>query len=604
MLPTPLLEMHRRFRSVLHLLAAGVAILVAPTGAHADELFVDDFSVLDSTFGDASDTVFVEDGAIVRKMEPNYWYRFFYEGMTYDDCDIKVKVQIPSMTQGKGTGVGIMFWGMEPTNCYVYQLNDYGELCVRQYRTDRTLMPVYYQKNEAIKTEPGAWNELRVRLVGNFATFFINGKEITTIKGHPPEGISLVGLFSETGSVADVAKHSDLKIVDPVDAPEAIAVPIDESVLLADDFATFNPSFGASTEKFFVENNELVMQLDPSQWWRYNYESDTFGDVDASLKVKLPDMTAEEGTSIGLMFWTNSINDMYVFQLSDSQTFSVLRYTGGKYLYPVVWQNSDAIKTDPDEWNDLRVVTHGKHAILYINGQEVAKIKGHPAEAGNMVGVFCWTGANAGVEARFSDLKVKPAPASSGPVEQDVPGVLLSDDFSEFDSGWGAESGTFGVKEGKMFVTLEPGKGLTKLYDADIFTGDTDGTVKGVCNDNNNESIADLGYIFWANGYDDFWSLDVYDNGGVGVSHFVNGKWLSPMRTKAIPPEANFDPNGVTTLRVVTEGRKALLYVNGVQVGTVSGMPPKEGTYLGVYVGAGTAPFTGYVDEIVVKQKE
>jgi hypothetical protein len=588
-------------RGVL-LLVACCSLLALPIDLRADELFIDDFSTLDSTFGDASDTVFVEDGALVRKMEPGYWYRFFYESMIYEDCDITVKVQMPNLSQQKGTGVGVMFWGMEPTNCYVYQITDFGELCVRQFRTDRTLMPVYYQKNDALKTEPGSWNELRVRLVGNLATFFINGKEITTIKGHPPDGGSLVGLFSETGSVADVAKHSDLKIVDPVDAPAASAD--DADVLLADDFSTFNPSFGAPNEKFFVENNELVMQLDPSQWWRYNYESDTFGDVDANLKVKLPDMMAEEGTSIGLMFWTNSINDMYVFQLSDSQTFSVLRYTGGKYLYPVMWRNSDAIKVDPDEWNELRVVTHGKRATLYINGQEVAKIKGHPAEAGNMVGVFCWTGANTGVEARFSDLKVKPAPTSTGPVEQDEPGVLLSDDFSDFDSGWGAESGTFGVKDGKMFITQEPGMGLTKLYEADLFTGDTDGTVKVIGNDNNDDSIADIGYIFWANGYDDFWSLDVYDNGGVGVSHFVNKKWLSPMRTKAIPPEANFDPNGVTTLRVVTEGRKATLYVNGVQVGTVSGMPPKEGTYLGVYVGAGTAPFTGYVDEIVVKQKE
>lgn len=375
-----------------------------------------------------------------------------------------------------------------------------------------------------------------------------------------------------------------------------------QEVLFEDDYSALDPGIGEGDDTLNVKDGALFRKLEPNMWWRSFYQSMVFEDADITIKVQLPDWSAEQGAGVGVMFWGVSADEMYVFEISDSGTFAVRRFAPNRFLFPVYWRTSDAIKTDPGAWNELRIVTRGNWATVSINGKELAKFKGHPPQGGSLVGLFFETGQSAADEGHFSALKVtEPAPGAAPPAED--PNVLLKDDFTTLDPGWGAESGSFGVKDGKMFVTPEVDKVWTKFWEGDVFSGDFDASIKVHIKRNNNEEFPMGSLVFWATGWDDYWGFQLYPDGTIGVIHWLKSRWLYPMKGKAAPAEAKFDPNGMTELRVVTEGRKATFYVNGVNVGTVSGMPPKEGSYFGTYNESSKSGATIEYDDLMIKKK-
>jgi hypothetical protein len=375
-----------------------------------------------------------------------------------------------------------------------------------------------------------------------------------------------------------------------------------QEVLFEDDYSVLDAGIGEGDDTLGVRDGALFRKLEPNMWWRTFYQSMVFEDADITIKVQLPDWSAEQGAGVGVMFWGVTADEMYLLEISDSGTFAVRRFAPNRYLYPVFWRTSDAIKIDPGAWNELRVVTRGNWATAYINGQEVAKFKGHAPEGGSLVGLFFETGASAADEGMFSALKItEPAPGEAPPAED--PNVLLADDFSTLDPGWGAESGAFSVKDGKLAITPDADKVWTKLWEGDVFSGDFDASIKLHVKRNNNEEFPMGSLVFWATGWDDYWAFQLYPDGTIGVIHWLKNRWLYPMKGKMAPAEAKFDPNGMTELRVATEGRKATFFVNGVNVGTVSGMPPKEGSYFGTYNESSKSGATLEYDDLVVKRK-
>jgi hypothetical protein len=376
----------------------------------------------------------------------------------------------------------------------------------------------------------------------------------------------------------------------------------DQEVQFEDDFSVLDAGFGDATEDMRVEDGALVKSLGENMWWRAFYNSMVFEDIDLTIKVQMPDLTAEQGGGIGVMFWGTSADDMYLLELSDAGTVSVRRFTPQRILFPVFWRTSDAVNADPDAWNELRVVTRGRYATVYVNGQEVAKFKGRPPAGGSLVGLFVETGEAAGDEGRFSALKiVTPAPGDEPPAED--PSVLWADDFSTLDPGWGAEAEGFKVADGKLEITPSADKAWTKFYEADVFDGDIEASVKVHVNRQAEDEYPMGALIFWGTGYDDYWAYYLLPDGTIGVLHYTKERWLFPIKGKVVPAEANFDPAGMTELKVVTEGRRATFFVNGVSVGTVSGMPPKDGSYFGFYNESAKSGGSSVYDDVLVKQK-
>jgi hypothetical protein len=374
-----------------------------------------------------------------------------------------------------------------------------------------------------------------------------------------------------------------------------------EELLFEDDFAALDAAFGEPSDALNAEKGELWCKLDKNQWWRPFYQSMVFDDADITVKVKMPDLTAEQGGGVGVMFWGVNADDMYLLELSDAGTFAVRRFTPTRVLYPVYWRSSDAINSDPDAWNELRVVTRGKYATVYINGQEQAKFKGRPPQGGSLVGLFCETGAEAADEARFSALKIVTPEAGEAPPAEDA-GALLSDDFTALDPGWGSATDALKTVDGKLVVTPVVDRAWTKFWEGDVFDGDFEASVKVHVNRQADDEYPMGALAFWGSGWDDYWAFYVLPDGSVGVLHYLKDRWLYPMKGKMAPAEAKFDPNGMTELKVVTAGRKATFFVNGVNIGSVSGMPPKNGGYIGTYNESAKSGGSIEYDDLVVKR--
>jgi hypothetical protein len=267
----------------------------------------------------------------------------------------------------------------------------------------------------------------------------------------------------------------------------------------------------------------------------------------------------------------------------------------------VYWRTSDAINAEPEAWNELRIVTRGRRCTVYINGQEQASFNGRPPAGGSFAGLFFETGAEAADEGRFQALKIS-EPGPGDPPPGLAPGVTWADDFATPDTGWGTGSEMVQWSDGKYVITPETGKALIEFYEGETMEGDFEGSVKLHITPAA-EGETPLGSLmFWGKGYDDYWALYIVPNGGVGVLHWMNGKWLFPVATKAIPTEANFDPAGMTELRVVTQGRSAQFFVNGVNIGAVTGMPPEGGGYFGMYTESAASGGTAEYDDLTFKQ--
>lgn len=367
----------------------------------------------------------------------------------------------------------------------------------------------------------------------------------------------------------------------------------DPEILHEDEFSTLDSAFTSSEHtKIAVEANELVVTPQPG--WGYNalYQSSLFDDIDFSVQAKLSDPDAEKGAYLGICFWAANYNDYYMLAFSDSGTVAVLNWNGKRTLYPVPWRQTDALKTGNGDWNLLRVVTVGNYATVYVNGKKLASFRGRPPQGGSLLGAYCISGSDQ-MSGRFRALKViAPSGADKNvPKGEYDPNTFVNDTFAALDPGWGVESGSISVKDNVLTLRPNPGYGLARLYQS-AAAEEIDATAKLRVRDGDAESYSSGGIIFWANAYDDYFVFTLSDGGLIGCSRLKGQKWLNPMANKAPPAESKLQADGFNELRVVTAGKKATLYLNGVSVGSISNPQAKGESQFGVYGDSGKSQST------------
>lgn len=596
----------RRRASSVRLVASASAVALATVVAFAAAaraadkprlLFEDDFATLDPTLGSANDTLGVRDNTLFRTLDGGYWWRTFYEALLFENVDASIQVRLADFEKPNDDAIGIAFWGVDLDNFYVLQISDSGTFAI--YRRDdegwRFIAP--WRPHDAIKTAADEWNELRIVTSGNRATAYINGQEVATFSGRPPAGGSLLGVFFEGGENPATGEFSNLRVAKGTDAPPAPAV--DPNVLLVDDFEYLDPTLGVLSDTLTVADNMLTRTLDAEFYWRAFYQIERFTNADATLRVRLADFAAEMENKIGLAFWGDSVNDYYVLEISDSGTFAVSHATPDGWFGISRWRDTDAIKIDPDEWNELRVVTSGGKATIYINGKELVTVKGRPPAGGGMFGLFAESNAD-GTTFQYSAMRVRLGPEPPAADPSNDPGVLLADDFSMFDPAWGAEQGWFGVADGHMFIDFDPGQAFTALYEGALFQ-DVDATVD-VRFVNSTDHNAASGLAFWTDGGDDYYLVVLFRGGSIMVTRRLNGEWKEPLPSRALPEECHFDPAAWTKLRLVTDGSKATVYVNGVNIATVSGQPPEDGSMFGLWAQSAENPSRSEFANLIIRQ--
>lgn len=178
--------------------------------------------------------------------------------------------------------------------------------------------------------------------------------------------------------------------------------------IFADNFQTLDPSWGAdaSDKTLFVDAGTLVVKPDPGYYRQALNQSDYYGDGDLCAETNFIDNPAADQTESGLIFWGSDYDNFYMFRISGIGAYSVARKSHGKWLTPVNWTNSSAIKQGTNQWNELDVQMKGNQAILFINGTQVGQFNGTAPDGGGLIGIDT-SGASQGTTTiRFRNFKV------------------------------------------------------------------------------------------------------------------------------------------------------------------------------------------------------
>ena len=112
----------------------------------------------------------------------------------YEDFEVCVTGSMAEPSKSGGW-VGVAFWGTDTSNVYIADVfpRD-GSFGIFRLQNNKLLKPVSVRKNDAIKTEANAQNEISVVGKGNHAILTINGKKVIEFNGIPPQGGGLVGI--------------------------------------------------------------------------------------------------------------------------------------------------------------------------------------------------------------------------------------------------------------------------------------------------------------------------------------------------------------------------------------------------------------------------
>ncbi len=104
----------------------------------------------------------------------------------------------------------------------------------------------------------------------------------------------------------------------------------------------------------------------------------------------------------GLVFWAKDYDEYYAVLINAQGWFGVQRHVSNRYLLPVAWQESDAIKKGEGAENQVKVVTKGNQATIFINGKEVVSLNGQPPEGGTLIGFKVASGPEGANTVAFS----------------------------------------------------------------------------------------------------------------------------------------------------------------------------------------------------------
>ncbi len=179
-----------------------------------------------------------------------------------------------------------------------------------------------------------------------------------------------------------------------------------EKVVFEDKFSVFDPGWGVPGDTAAVKDGVMVVSPKVNLSMILINQAN-FVPNDADISVTMTYLKTKDPTyASGLIFLANGYDEYYSLIFNAEGSCSVQRLIRGRWLSPVGWRNSDAIKKGTDQPNLLRVVTKGRSATIYINGKELATFSTQPPEGGQLVGVKCSSGPNGENEAKFSDLKV------------------------------------------------------------------------------------------------------------------------------------------------------------------------------------------------------
>jgi hypothetical protein len=178
------------------------------------------------------------------------------------------------------------------------------------------------------------------------------------------------------------------------------------SVLYEDKFTSLDPGWGAPDKSFEVKDGKLILTPNAKETYTAVFEGNIFpNDMDVSISMKF--VKAEDPTwGAGLLFWSKGLKDFYGLLINANGWFTVQRRMGDRFINPVTWRENAAINKGVGAVNQLRVVTKGNKATVFVNGKELITFTGQPPQGGSQIGVRGASGDDQPNVIEFTDLKV------------------------------------------------------------------------------------------------------------------------------------------------------------------------------------------------------
>lgn len=158
------------------------------------------------------------------------------------------------------------------------------------------------------------------------------------------------------------------------------------------------------TEKWYVENGELVCESSPDKQYGYLSTDKAYKNFELTLKFK------QEANGNSGVFFRSSIEGTKISGWQ-CEVAPLNSHTGGIYeSYGRGWliqpKPEDEKWLKVDEWNELKLVVKGDEVTTYLNGHQMIYIKDEKIGKGEgFIALQIHDGG--GIKVRWKDLKVK-----------------------------------------------------------------------------------------------------------------------------------------------------------------------------------------------------
>ena len=165
----------------------------------------------------------------------------------------------------------------------------------------------------------------------------------------------------------------------------------------------------------------------------------------------------------------------------------------------------------------------------------------------------------------------------------------LDDNFSKPDPGWPNSDNVTLTPQG---LTVKPPiNGSTWVVNGNYTMDGADLCVTvalptALPNPANEDTVGDVGVVFWKRDNDDYYLAAISPDGIAAVSRSVDGQWttiVDAINSPAIKTGAG----AVNEIEVTTKGNAGTFYVNGTKITDFHGQAPPGGGPPGVYAESG-----------------
>jgi TIR domain len=385
--------------------------------------FYDDFHKADLGWNiKLSDQTNYADGQLVVTPLANKFYAPKYLSLRYENVTICAHIKSPSQVKVADSGVagGVVFWASDSDNFYVAAIGPEGSYSIfrRIAGTWVTLIP--RTKNEQIKSDPNAINEVTVVIVGHFAALFVNNAKLQEFRGQPPRGGGAFGLFAGSEkTVPDEWRFLDIAVMDkglskPVVLPPAPSGPTigscqaTKATDFQDGFQKPDPGWGIRDPATNYVDGQFSLKPDAAGSRTQLYRPLIFKNATVCVTVNSPLAVSnlDGGSAGGLVFWGADYNNFYAAQIFPNGTFYIHRYVEGVWAPVVPRTMSETIKKGTGAVNDLQVVLNSDRGLFYINGSQVSEFRGQAPQVGGAMGLFAQSENEQASDWRFLNFAI------------------------------------------------------------------------------------------------------------------------------------------------------------------------------------------------------